>query len=777
MSFFPFLFLFACTPSSDWSKITEGEIEIWEDIGYSKNVVLVKHENSLGKPAYFHRSELQRFRVLPNVGIEAFHVPENADVLDVIAELRESGIYEFVEPNLTARLPEYTVSSLNEQQMQFLSTEQLNIQSGTVVNDPLSTYQYNFDQIQINDISSDYWGNTAIVAVIDTGVSAGNDGYGNLISGYDFANNDNDPADDHGHGSHVAGTIGQATNNGIGVRGAAPSVAIMPLKSLGSNGSGNALATIEAIEYAVDNGADIINMSLGFPDQFSAMETGILYALNANVVVVAAAGNDADRTNGVLYPAAYDGVISVSSVGFDNILASYSNAGPEIVFTAPGGDLIDDANQDGIGDGIIQETNNGLGFFDYYLYEGTSMATPHVAGAYAVLMGAGASGSEATTAFQQTALDLGTVGNDDFYGDGLIQVHDALNYYLEQQNGLASVNIGDLVISEIHHDPLNSLYYKGEWFEIYNASASDINLNGMTVSDGASESFIVESDVVLSAGGYVVFAARSSSSENGGISDVDYTYNRGAFKLDFVDTITLKYSTTTFDSVSYSISDDFPYTAGASLTLGTLDATSNDSGVNWCSATTSFGSGDLGTPGSANDECSNIQSISNTSVGDIVISEIHHDPLNSLYYKGEWFEIYNASASDINLNGMIVTDGASESFTVDSNVILSAGGYVVFAARSSSAENGGISDVDYTYNRNGFKLDFVDTITLKYSTTTFDSVSYSINDDFPYTAGASLTLGTLDATSNDSGVNWCSATTSFGSGDLGTPGSANDSCN
>ena len=94
------------------------------------------------------------------------------------------------------------------------------------------------------------------------------------------------------------------------------------------------------------------------------------------------------------------------------------------------------------------------------------MATPHVAGAYAVLMGAGASGRKLTTALQQTVIDLGDTGNDDLYGDGLIQVDDALNYYLDQQSGLSSLNSGDLIISEIHHDPVNSAYYKGEWFEI-----------------------------------------------------------------------------------------------------------------------------------------------------------------------------------------------------------------------------------------------------------------------------------------------------------------------
>ena len=291
----------------------------------------MKHETSLYNPAYFRRSELQRYRVLPNTGIEALHIPEGADVFDVITELRETGEYEFVEPNLTACLH----GTHGIQPQSTIYTNAINTAIGisirTVINDPYLSYQYHMDQIQINDISSDYWGNAVTVAVIDTGVSVGNDGYGNLITGYDFANNDNNPADDNGHGSHVAGTIGQATNNNVGVRGVAP-LSIYAAKIIGQRWNGRCLITIESIEYAVDNGADIINLSLGFSEEFSALETSILYALNADVVVVAVAGNDGDITNGVLYPAAYDGVISVSAVGFDNVLASYSNAGPEIVF-------------------------------------------------------------------------------------------------------------------------------------------------------------------------------------------------------------------------------------------------------------------------------------------------------------------------------------------------------------------------------------------------------------------------------------------------------------
>ena len=195
------------------------------------------------------------------------------------------------------------------------------------------------DQIQVNDISSTNWGSGTTVAVIDTGVTAFSDGYGQtMTTGYDFHNDDSDPADDQGHGSHVAGTIAQATNNGVGVRGVAPDTIIMPLKSLGSDGTGFVLSSIEAIDYAVDNGADIINMSLASSGASTAEETAIDAALDAGLVVVAATGNDGTQTNGVTYPAAYDGVIAVASVGYNtSALTYYSNAGPEVTFAAPGG--------------------------------------------------------------------------------------------------------------------------------------------------------------------------------------------------------------------------------------------------------------------------------------------------------------------------------------------------------------------------------------------------------------------------------------------------------
>jgi hypothetical protein len=223
----------------------------------------------------------------------------------------------------------------------------------------------------------------------------------------------------------------------------------------------------------------------------------------------------------------------------------------------------------------------------------------------------------------------------------------------------------------------------------------------------------------------------------------------------------------------------FDMTAGASIMLADLDAENNDYGAYWCISTSSFGDGDFGTPGSANDSCSlaitSSIDVEGLSVGDLVISEIMHNPTVVPDYRGEWFEIYNNSGSDINLNGLQVAGSGSESFTVDEDIAISAGEYTILAARSYG--NGLSVQIDYRYSRSSLKLDQGDRIALLNSSITIDEVIYNPNAGYPNDAGESLTLSILDDASNDLSTSWCSASSDMGSGDLGTPRSANDSCN
>ena len=186
----------------------------------------------------------------------------------------------------------------------------------------------------------------------------------------------------------------------------------------------------------------------------------------------------------------------------------------------------------------------------------------------------------------------------------------------------------------------------------------------------------------------------------------------------------------------------------------------------------------MGTPGSANDSCTlTIDSsidVNSLSVGDLVISEIMHDPTVVPDYRGEWFEIYNNSGSDVNLNGLQVTGSGSESFTINDDLPIAAGEYAVLAARSYG--NGLSIQVDYRYSRSNLKLDRGDRITLLNSNVTIDEVVYSTSQGYPNDPGQSISLDVLDASSNDVLGSWCSSTSDLGTGDAGTPGSANDSC-
>ena len=294
--------------------------------------------------------------------------------------------------------------------------------AATSTNDPYRYIQWNLDMIRAEDAWTTSTGTGVIVAVIDSGVALyGEDAPINLVPGYDFVDNDSDPTDLNGHGTHVAGTIAQATDNGRGVAGVAPDATIMPIRVLDQYGSGSVYWSAKGIRHATDNGADVINLSLGSPYSSSVEQSAINHALNNSVVVVAASGNAGKST--LDYPAAYNGVISVGAVGGTGSVTNYSNGGVDLV--APGGDVSRDATGDGYVDGILQETIQGSGT-TYQFLEGTSMATPHVAAAAALLLSAGADPWEVEGLLIDTADDMGAAGWDTWSGHGLIDPVEAL---------------------------------------------------------------------------------------------------------------------------------------------------------------------------------------------------------------------------------------------------------------------------------------------------------------------------------------------------------------
>ena len=156
-----------------------------------------------------------------------------------------------------------------------------------------------------------------------------------VIKGYDFVNDKVSANDDNGHGTHVAGTIAQSTNNGYGVAGIAYEAQIMPLKVLSAGGGGTVADIAEAIKFAADNHADVINMSLGGGGESHLMKEAINYAYDKGVVIVAAAGNE--NRNASSYPARYPRVISVAATDAAGDKAPYSNYGAGVDISAPGG--------------------------------------------------------------------------------------------------------------------------------------------------------------------------------------------------------------------------------------------------------------------------------------------------------------------------------------------------------------------------------------------------------------------------------------------------------
>ena len=274
-------------------------------------------------------------------------------------------------------------------------------------NDPKWNQQYGPKRINCEQAWDVTQGISGVkVAIVDTGVDTDHEDISpNYVAGgYDHVNNDNDPEDDQGHGSHCAGIAAGRINNAKGIAGVAGKCQIMAEKVLDSGGSGSSSQVAAGITHAADNGADVISLSLGSSSPSTTIQNACSYAYNdKGVLLVAASGNDYSSSVG--YPAAFDTVIAVGATDQNDNRCSFSNYGDKLELMAPGKD-------------ILSVNMNG----GYVHKSGTSMATPHVAGVAALVKSADPTltNVEIREILKDTAKDLGNSGWDQYYGYGLV---------------------------------------------------------------------------------------------------------------------------------------------------------------------------------------------------------------------------------------------------------------------------------------------------------------------------------------------------------------------
>lgn len=382
---------------------------------FSKNKTLQNLNNTFGL-AYWEtvgdKNAKEWFRLVFN---------SNQDLQYLIKKYSETQLFDVVEPNFIGSGHGVMLTTPNDP---FYNNRQWShANNGTFSLSP-STNDADIDTDLAWDITQG--DPNLIVAVLDTGVKLDHPEFaGRIVAGYDFVNNDSDPTDDHGHGTNIAGIALASGNNGIGYAGVNWNSKIMPLKVLDNNNNGFYSAWADAIYFAVNNGAKVINLSAGGNSPSALLENAVNYAYANNVWVVVSTGNG--NTN-IQYPAKYPNAMAIGSTNPNDTRSnpffwsptSGSNYGPELDFVAPGNFMY----------GLSHNSNTNYNGY----WGGTSQAAPHVTGVISLMLSQtpGLTVNQIKLKLQQTSQDLvggpeDTAGWDPYFGFGRINAHAALS--------------------------------------------------------------------------------------------------------------------------------------------------------------------------------------------------------------------------------------------------------------------------------------------------------------------------------------------------------------
>ncbi len=360
---------------------------------------------------------IHSFRRISNRDLYRVDLPEGSSVQEMLYVIKQNAFVENARPDYVARVAVTPNDTFFKDQYALSNTGQ-----------PVSPIPGSPTGKASADISATTaWEETKgsaqiIIAVIDTGVELTHPDLENKIvsPGRDFVNDDFDASDDHGHGTFVAGIAAAETNNSEGIAGVAWNCSILPVKCLADDGLGFYSDVIAGIDYAVEQGAHVINLSLGGDVPDVDLEDAVRNAAQNGVVVVAASGNDSGAN--VLYPAKYDQwVLAVAATDYNDVRPAWSNYGPEVDVAAPGDEITS----------TVPTWLFGPGSFPYGVSGGTSYATPHVTGMAALIMSEKSwmSVSDIMKLIRYTADDVNAAdfpGKDEYIGYGRINLSTAL---------------------------------------------------------------------------------------------------------------------------------------------------------------------------------------------------------------------------------------------------------------------------------------------------------------------------------------------------------------